>query len=149
MNKSQRMSRLRQILSSLPEIECQKKCVDSCGPLFISKLEFENLGSGIQKMKQNDFTCPLLVNGLCSRHEARPAICRLLGITPEMKCPYGCVPDRWVENEEAYQILKEIDWLSEGVIYGLLPGHSGKVPRRVAAFISKEVKRSIHATQPA
>lgn len=44
--------------------------------------------------------CPLLKNGRCTVHPNRPLICRLYGVVPEMTCPYGCRPDRWLTPDE-------------------------------------------------
>lgn len=52
-------------------------------------------------------TCPMLVNGLCSVYESRPALCRLWGLTKSMRCPH-CDPERFLTDIEAYAFLDEV-----------------------------------------
>lgn len=55
--------------------------------------------------------CPMLdeARGLCSIYEQRPLICRLFGLVEGMRCPYGCIPDRWLTDAEAYELMTEAD----------------------------------------
>jgi Fe-S-cluster containining protein len=53
-----------------------------------------------------DLTCPLLTqDGKCSVYRVRPTICRLWGMTKDMKCPHGCKPSRWMNKAETYAFL--------------------------------------------
>lgn len=54
--------------------------------------------------------CPNLNphNGECMAYAVRPLICRMWGLTKRMKCPYGCVPERWVDDAEFAHILIEV-----------------------------------------
>lgn len=55
-------------------------------------------------------SCTMLTDDRrCSVYEIRPLICRLWGITRSMPCPYGCKPDRVVEDDEAMLMLHEAD----------------------------------------
>ena len=56
---------------------------------------------------------PALLNerGECSVHAIRPMICRLWGLTKSMACPFGCVPERWLTEDEAHALLaKAEEW---------------------------------------
>ena len=46
----------------------------------------------------------------CEIHEARPLICRLFGIVDIdlMRCPWGCVPERWLSDAESRALLEEV-----------------------------------------
>jgi len=102
------INRLHQIYARVPKIACQGLCVDSCGPIQMSKLEYERLGKPPAAME-----CTLLVNGRCSRYEDRPLICRLWGVVPEMPCPFGCA----IEGEliDGGALLREVSRISPEV----------------------------------
>ena len=40
--------------------------------------------------------------------EVRPLICRLYGLVKRMACPWGCQPDRWMTDVEAYELLRKV-----------------------------------------
>ena len=44
----------------------------------------------------------------------KPMICRLWGLTRMMACPHGCVPSRWLTEEEARGFLDNALALSDG-----------------------------------
>lgn len=57
--------------------------------------------------KLQDLLCPHLgPDGRCTAYEVRPMICRLWGVTRSMACPWGCIPDRWLSDGEAMELLK-------------------------------------------
>lgn len=50
--------------------------------------------------------CPALTReGLCAVYELRPTVCRVWGVTIDLPCPYGCVPERWLTRAEALEIM--------------------------------------------
>lgn len=99
------------LYAQLPKIECQRKCQECCGPVMMTRLEARRLlevkcdtvplkiGMGFfPRRSTNALVCPLLKNGECSVYSRRPAICRLWGLTEELRCPFGCEPDvRWAD----------------------------------------------------
>lgn len=48
--------------------------------------------------------------GKCRAYDIRPLVCRLWGAVNHdlMRCPFGCVPDRWLSNEEVKQMHREL-----------------------------------------
>jgi hypothetical protein len=40
-------------------------------------------------------------------YDARPLICRLWGVSENLQCPYGCVPERMLTLEEAQDFMQE------------------------------------------
>lgn len=55
--------------------------------------------------------CSLLYPlGKCRVYAVRPLICRLWGMvdTPLLRCPYGCVPDRWVTQKEVRELMLRV-----------------------------------------
>jgi hypothetical protein len=93
------------LYAELPEIECKKRCTLACGPIMMSRWEFERIGK--PGPVGEDALCPLLtVEGECSVYEKRPMICRLWGLTRLMRCPHGCTPSRWLTEIETFGFLE-------------------------------------------
>lgn len=50
--------------------------------------------------------CPLLTeDGRCSAYQVRPLVCRQWGVGEDMKCPWGCEPERYLTEEETAEML--------------------------------------------
>lgn len=110
-----RTARLLALYAKVPKIECLGKCWESCGPIAIVQLEHERIG----KPKQLDDTldCPVLTpDNACSQYERRPLICRLWGVVKGMPCPFGCVAERILSDEEAHELLDELKLISSKIV---------------------------------
>lgn len=98
-------------LPALPALVCQRKCQASCGPIHATPREKAHILRTHHRVLAPDHTgraCRLLTeDGACEVYEDRPMICRLYGLTPEMACPHGCTPDRWLTDTEAFAYLTE------------------------------------------
>ena len=93
---------LDRIYRSVPTVECQGLCAQSCGPIDMSPTErrrIEALGVTIPPPARlladminnpRGGTCPALTDGRCSVYQDRPLICRLWGAVESMPCPHGC-----------------------------------------------------------
>lgn len=98
------------IYAKIPNIVCRGLCHGSCGPVpathdEIAAIEQRSIHVyGVTK----DSTCTMLAAGRCTVYEDRPLLCRLWGVIPSMACPWGCVPDRWLTDEEAGSLLKQM-----------------------------------------
>ena len=96
---------------ALPQLVCQRKCQASCGPIQATPRERWHILRTHQRVLAPDHTgqrCRLLTEaGECAVYADRPMICRLYGLTPEMACPHGCVPERWLTEAEAFAYLAE------------------------------------------
>lgn len=100
---------LDRLYAELPTLNCQGKCAESCGPIFMSRVEWERIieAVGYEPVGQDDLTCPLLTeDGRCSVYEIRPTICRLWGMVDAMPCVFGCKPSRVLERTEGYAFLE-------------------------------------------
>lgn len=99
-------ARLDALYARLPRLECQGLCADSCGPIPAGAAERERMervrGRSLRAAPQRTVVdgtievcheCSMMVNGRCSVYDIRPMICRLWGMTEDMPCPYGCVPE--------------------------------------------------------
>lgn len=124
MNRTAKLLALDQLFATLPKLECQRKCSACCKTIGMSGLEFQRLEQaaghrltsksrccltldgkrlGMQRVVYG--VCPLLKDGACSAYDARPTICRLWGLTREMRCPFGCEPERFLTEREAFDIV--------------------------------------------
>lgn len=107
----------------VPRIECGGWCQESCGPIAMTGREFGRLVRAVGRelptrrmagvdpalkvlQTTGDGVCPLLVDGRCSAHEARPMVCRLWGVVESMPCVYGCRPERVLSDREGRALAK-------------------------------------------
>lgn len=121
MNNTAKLAALEALYALLPKIDCQRKCQQFCGPIMMTRLEARRLpevkfdtvplklGMGFYPRTSNTtLMCPMLKDGGCSVYSIRPAICRLWGLTEELRCPFGCEPtERWTDAR-AKQWLDEV-----------------------------------------
>ncbi len=107
------MTEIDRIYASLPKLKCQGKCQRSCGPILMSRVEWERIGDCLGLYPEGDasLVCPMLdrATGRCSVYLIRPLICRLWGMVRKMRCPWGCRPERWVSDKEARELLARIE----------------------------------------
>lgn len=124
-------TKLERIYNSLPDIQCKRLCARACVVIPVTKLErehmveklgrdpfpyFEDFARGYVGAKRLGFNpdlscikCPNLnEKNECSIHLIRPLICRLFGLVKKLRCPYGCVPERWVSDKEAKRLFAKI-----------------------------------------
>lgn len=115
-NKSEIQS-LQTIYNSLPKINCKKLCHECCGPIAMSKIEHDRILKESGKVPTYDKkrqACGFLnKQNECKVYRIRPFICRLFGLVKAMKCPHGCEPERWLTDQEARQLLNQIEILSK------------------------------------
>lgn len=108
---------LSDVYRLIPNVECRGKCIESCGPISMSKAERRTLtahGVNIPPIadavaaveKGEDYYCPALRDGRCSVYDDRPTICRLWGATESMRCPHGCTPADALTQAESHRILR-------------------------------------------
>ena len=105
---------LDQAYATLPKLDCQRKCQESCGPIVFSGEELWRIKrrGHVAYYDARRHACSLLnEEGDCSVHDIRPMICRLWGLTKSMACPFGCVPERWLTEDETHALLaKAEEW---------------------------------------
>jgi Fe-S-cluster containining protein len=133
----ERDRKLDALYAELPTIHCQGKCEESCGPIEMTRAErdriVERTGKPLAKVDKK-LTCPLLTPaGWCSVYSIRPAICRIWGLVPSMKCPYGCVPEGgFLLEEQGFEWMQRVfDAMGEQI--------EGSVGTMTASF--KEIQR--------
>jgi|ERR1051326_7151292 Fe-S-cluster containining protein len=127
------------LYAELPTIACQRKCHSACGPIFMSRVEWQRI---IKKKgyepRATSIDCPLLVSGLCSVYNVRPMICRLWGIVESLPCPWGCKPQpRYLTHAEGHDFLLRAELLSEpehAEQINALRAHIAANPEQTRAF---------------
>ncbi len=112
--------KLDKIYRKLPKLNCKGKCTDSCSLIKVAELERKRIKDflghdpfiqsdkfleTVMSLKPEEWKCSLLKEGKCSIYNMRPLICRLFGLVEKMACPFGCVPERWLSDEEAREYL--------------------------------------------
>ena len=104
------VDKLEEIYRRIPEIDCQRKCAPTCSFIRMSEAEAKRLGYLMgYKADFEQVPCPALsLLGSCTVYEARPAICRLYGVTEGLPCRYGCIPKKVLSRSEARRILLEL-----------------------------------------
>jgi Fe-S-cluster containining protein len=104
-------SALLALYAELPTMQCQGLCADSCYSLVQTSVERDLVAdvTGVRlALVQTPLTaCPALgMLKTCTVYEVRPLICRLWGMTPGMRCQYGCVPEGgFLSAEQTYGFL--------------------------------------------
>lgn len=103
---------LDEIYREIPNMpSCDGRCVESCGPIAMTAGEWERIirYKGHVPRLRDEMTCPMLSpTGKCTVYTVRPYICRLWGAVPEMRCPFGCEPERWLTRAEAQGIFDRV-----------------------------------------
>lgn len=108
--------RLTAILASLPAIACKGLCHDQCTVILMSRLEWNRIVKalgGREPPAPTTTSCPLLTEAKrCKLYDVRPFICRIWGLTPRLRCPHGCEPERWLSDDDAQAMIEEIKSLN-------------------------------------
>lgn len=113
-HRTRRESELERVYADIPTIPaCDGRCVESCGPITMFAGEWERVkrsAGRAPRLAPGSLTCPLLSPaGRCTVYSVRPYICRLWGTTPQLACPFGCRPERWLSSSDALGIFKRIE----------------------------------------
>ena len=107
------------IYAAVPKLACKGKCQASCGPIMASDFEVRHFEEktgrpfpDLLTVLRGDLSCPYLSPiGGCEVYQYRPLICRLWGVVPGMPCPYGCVPERILTEDQSRELLAQADAL--------------------------------------
>jgi hypothetical protein len=104
-----RRAELDALYAELPALSCRGLCQESCGPIFMSRVEWQRICKSVGEERKADdsLTCPLLTaGGTCEVYQVRPMICRLWGLVETMPCPWGCKPERYLTQDEGHEFLE-------------------------------------------
>lgn len=102
------------LYAKVPTIDCQGFCWDSCGRIGMSRAEDARIvrETGVQIPDGTRAAGPAVCVALtmlrrCSVYEIRPLICRLWGVIKSMPCTFGCRPERYLSDAEAYELIAQ------------------------------------------
>ena len=117
LNDIERARAIDAILDGLPKLECRGMCQESCGPVFMSRVEWRRIIDRLGYAPKGDATmaCPMLgrKDGRCRVYDIRPGICRLWGLVASMPCPFGCVPEGGLLSDaDGHEVLRRIEEIS-------------------------------------
>jgi hypothetical protein len=112
-------AQLEALYAQIPDVPCQGHCIEACGPLGMSAIEFHRIRRATpRRLVGKTVACPLLKDGRCTVYAVRPLICRLWGASETMVCPWGCRPARLLTIAEGDSLMRE----AEGISQHLFPG---------------------------
>ena len=82
-----------------------------------SRLEVEQLGAPLT-FHGRTLACVFLdvVDRRCLVYEQRPMICRVYGVSRGLPCAHGCVPDRWLTDEEGREFVARAMAIGGGMV---------------------------------
>jgi uncharacterized protein len=127
VRRSDMDAELAELYALIPEIpDCKGRCWMSCGPIDMGGRERQRLREAGYKITDRQaalamadhYWCEALDGaGRCAAYDRRPAICRIWGTAKGLPCPYGCKPERWLTDNEAYDILTRCQTIGGGGAY--------------------------------
>lgn len=121
-------AKLQALYERVPRmLDCKGLCADSCGPIECSVREREKIErESSRELQACPIDCSMLTPmGRCSVYESRPMICRLWGTSRKMACEHGCTPERWLSDDEFFDLIAE-----SFIVGGPPPGLEVDVLRR-------------------
>lgn len=118
MRNSDKDAALQEVYDQIPPMaSCKGHCWNSCGPIPMSGRERQRIREAGYRITLEDvarkhdgtFWCDALTSeGRCGVYAIRPAVCRLWGTTPALRCPWGCEPEGgWVDDIEGLALIAE------------------------------------------
>ena len=112
---------LKKIYSKIPAVDCKGHCAEACAnvpALPVENKYLEHIGIEpfddetvvIKKLTESGKSeaCKHLKDGKCSIYDNRPIICRLYGTTTTLKCSWGCVPKKYLPNQNAQALIRRL-----------------------------------------
>lgn len=109
--KEARFAALAALYAELPAMACAGLCSDSCFSLVQTGLERDytqaRTGVRLDLVQVPPMACPALTMlNQCGVYTYRSMICRLWGMTPGMRCQYGCEPEGgFLTGRQTYEFL--------------------------------------------
>lgn len=110
--------------AKVPAIECKGLCSFSCGSVPVSRSELVALRRADPPMRTDQrfempvpgtavlaMPCSALVANRCAVYERRPLLCRLWGAVERLRCPFGCIPERYMSEDEVMALMREVGLL--------------------------------------
>lgn len=110
-------SKLQALYDAIPTFACKPGCSDCCGPVPVSKAEWQALKLA-PRTHTNCVDCEYLIDSKCSAYTNRPFMCRIFGATTEraLSCPHGCGPDKPLTAKQANMLTIKYIRLTGGPV---------------------------------
>jgi hypothetical protein len=114
---AERLVQLDRAYVSIPPVPCRPGCSDCCGPIMMTRLEWDRIAQRIGHAPEGDThamlavahatgDCSLLVDGRCSVYDIRPMVCRLYATGPAgLVCPHECKSERRLSNADGHVLM--------------------------------------------
>ena len=118
------VAEIERLYATLPEVRCRRQCQDACGPILMTKIEHDRIleRAGDPGSRNGSEACPLLsLMGNCTVYDIRPMVCRIYGVSKALRCPHGCVPERWLNDDDSTLMLQKLMDLSGNDQLFLMP----------------------------
>lgn len=109
-NPRRQDEKLQAVYDKVPKIDCKGLCSDSCGPIATSTRERQRVEAAARKpLTCQNWRCTMLTpDNRCGVYDLRPMICRIWGVTEDMPCPFGCVPEGgYLTTEQSLRLMHE------------------------------------------
>jgi len=103
--------------ATLPTLACRGLCSVACGPIVLTDVEARRLQLATHRAPRTveDNRCVYLTPaGRCSAYDVRPLICRAWGLVRMLSCHHGCLPDRWLADDEFLRLAQAVEALGGG-----------------------------------
>jgi hypothetical protein len=109
----------------VPSIACKGHCWHSCGPIVVGAREHQAMqkasGGKVLALTAEHMCGFLTADRQCEVYAARPLICRLWGVVPEMPCPWGCATERVLTKPEATVIFRTLERIGGQRVFPVIP----------------------------
>jgi hypothetical protein len=114
------VDQIDRLYAQLPSIACQGRCAEACGRITLTDLEARRLHRATHAaprtiLREGTHRCVYLTDrDRCRAYAVRPFLCRVWGLLKSLSCPHGCVPDRWLTDDEFVRLGAAIERLGGG-----------------------------------
>ena len=113
------IAKLADIYEQIPKSTCPEGCGKCCGPVFPSLAESRNIKDWckVHHVEYREFLvlgedgmCPYLTEAKrCAIYQVRPFLCRLAGVSTELRCPIDqCQAQRQLNRRQSDALYKAI-----------------------------------------
>jgi len=136
-------ARLDAAYAQLPALVCQGHCAIACGAIVLTDLEARRLhlathepprtvikvlADGPPSTERPRERCIYLTPAdRCGVYAIRPLICRAWGLVRMMSCMHGCLPARWLKDDEFLRLAQQIEAFAGGRVLRTSPQGLGHV----------------------
>lgn len=115
---------LADVYAALPRVDCRGLCHGFCGHVGAHPPEMAAMEVvGGPFVSHGGTRCGYLTaENRCGVYDHRPLMCRAFGVTKKLRCPFGCVPDRWLSHAEARELWRAMDRMfGQGEMAAVVP----------------------------